>query len=492
MDSKIVKAVVYQDRALIVRQILATISTQENEVVFENIPPTVDRDSLRIKALGKGVVRINGLGLIENQLGQASNEELRKLKKEIITLSDEIEKLEGKKRWVQNQENFINAAQNRIPSEMLLDFTFKKIGVVEFEKAVSEYLKEQLSLCETKQQLEKKQKNLQNQKQTLEQRFKDMQQGYHSVVLNAKADFEVVQAGEVRFLLSYHVPNCSWNPYYDARMLFEKKELEITFYGEVRQITGENWDNVELNLSTANPALPAEIPELESWYVGLNQNQDFFSVADKTAIETSGINLTFRIPKTESLLSHQTGKKIPVDLQSFPAKISYVCVPKISQHVFLQVSAENIGQYPFLPGNMSIFYDSDYVGSSYMPATVVNQEIKASLGIEESINVSREKLKEYKESKGITGSQTKITYEYQIEVQNFKEEEIQIAILENLPISKNSEIKIKLEKIEPEPLEIDEKGIIKWDLNLKSKEKKIIEWVYSLEYPKDKILTGIE
>lgn len=63
-------------------------------------------------------------------------------------------------------------------------------------------------------------------------------------------------------LLSYLVNNVSWSPKYDIRAFPKEKLMTISYYGLVKQTTGEDWKNCKIILSTAEPFVGPSVPEL--------------------------------------------------------------------------------------------------------------------------------------------------------------------------------------------------------------------------------------
>jgi hypothetical protein len=81
------------------------------------------------------------------------------------------------------------------------------------------------------------------------------------VVLEAKVASPTVR-------LSYFVPGASWRPAYKVSLAESGRKLTIRTAGRVQQATGEDWDGVELALSTAIPGQGIEAPELLTWTLG--------------------------------------------------------------------------------------------------------------------------------------------------------------------------------------------------------------------------------
>src|SRR5207244_12206164 len=75
-------------------------------------------------------------------------------------------------------------------------------------------------------------------------------------------------AGKIR--LNYLVDAVNWRPQYRFRAgKGENEQVRIEYLAGVMQQTGEEWNNVKLSLSTAQPLLNAAPPELRSLSVAL-------------------------------------------------------------------------------------------------------------------------------------------------------------------------------------------------------------------------------
>ena len=74
--------------------------------------------------------------------------------------------------------------------------------------------------------------------------------------------------------LSYYIPSAGWTPFYDFRVRDITNPLSVVYNANVFQSSGEDWTNIKIKLSTSNPALSGEIPQLDAWYLGrTNYNQ---------------------------------------------------------------------------------------------------------------------------------------------------------------------------------------------------------------------------
>lgn len=70
---------------------------------------------------------------------------------------------------------------------------------------------------------------------------------------------------EAGLTLKYMVRSAGWSPSYDIRVADITRPLQLTYKAQVYQSTGEEWPNVELSLSSGEPARDAIMPELSPW-----------------------------------------------------------------------------------------------------------------------------------------------------------------------------------------------------------------------------------
>ena len=68
--------------------------------------------------------------------------------------------------------------------------------------------------------------------------------------------------------IRYYVPSAGWEPFYDFRVKNISSPLLIDYQAKVFQTTGEDWSNVSITLTTGNPDISGEKPQLEKWTLG--------------------------------------------------------------------------------------------------------------------------------------------------------------------------------------------------------------------------------
>jgi hypothetical protein len=113
---------------------------------------------------------------------------------------------------------------------------------------------------------------LQHTLNALKQQIATAGQSKNTQLYQVRIAVRVTHEIEAEFDIDYLVQGASWQPFYDVRLLPDQR-LELTYFADVTQRSGEDWQNVNLALSTARPAKTATLPELHQQYVDTRATQ---------------------------------------------------------------------------------------------------------------------------------------------------------------------------------------------------------------------------
>jgi uncharacterized protein (TIGR02231 family) len=201
-------------------------------------------------------------------------------------------------------------------------------------------------------------------------------------------------------------------------------------------------------------------------------------------------SVTFEVPSAMTVLSDNRLYKSSVKTESFVCELDYEATPKLSPYAFIHSRITNDKEYLLANGELNLFMNEDYVGKSFIKPVGPGETFDVYLGIDEEIKVKRTELID-KRKKKLLGIRTRKDYGYKIEIESYKKKRVKIAIYDQLPVSKNADIKSELSSSSPKPSEVKDLGILKWDFELSPKEKKTLEFEFFVEYPSDKSVSGI-
>lgn len=340
----------------------------------------------------------------------------------------------------------------------------------------------------------------------------------------AIVEVEVKKAGDLTIEISYLVNDAGWKPLYDLCLL-EKNNyplVEVGYLAQVTQNTSESWNDASLTLSTARPALAGMLPELDPWFI--NQPEPIIPLArasvppqgfgalkrqvtlhapaslvpqlDEIAEEVTAIvnhsnaSVTYVIPGTTTIPPDNAPHKVIIARFPLTPHLDYISAPKLIEAVYRRAKVDNDSTYTLLPGNANIFIGDEFIGSTPLELTAPHGEFEINLGIEDRLKVERELMRRDVDKRFI-GGRRRLEYGYEIKVENLLPLNAKLTLLDQIPVSRNAEIKVDLESIDPKPTERTEMNLLKWELALEPEEKTTLRFDFSVELPQGMGIVGL-
>ena len=99
--------------------------------------------------------------------------------------------------------------------------------------------------------------------------------------------------------------------------------------------------------------------------------------------------------------------------------------------------------------------------------------------------------KEKIEGSGAFGSKKKLLHQYSIQVGNWTKQTQRVQILENLPVSRQKEIRVSLTKDSTAPSKWNkEDGILTWKLLIPPRSQRTIKLDYTVDLPDEYEVSG--
>ena len=330
-------------------------------------------------------------------------------------------------------------------------------------------------------------------------------------------------AGEFELEVSYLVKKASWTPLYDLQVNTSEKQLNLTYLAEIKQNTGEDWHNVPITLSTAKPGLGTLPPQVEPWYIDAvvgtsmsprkrrrsrssqaSDNQLPEGVPIRTALSTpieaevvaatvskSGSVVTFEVGNSGDIPSDNTPHKITIFRDCFPVNLKYIAMPRWVSFAYLQATVTNPATgVTLLPGKANILREQTFIGTSNLDNIAPAQNFTLNLGIDEGWKIERN-LVQRQVDKKLIGGNKRVTYAYRIIIDNLLAAESSLKLTEQLPVSRDERIKVRLVQTEPK-IKLGEMGVLEWMLTLCAGEQQIINYQFTLEYPLEILISGLD
>lgn len=510
--SKIDEVTVYLRSAVVRKSAEIELSRGIHKLEWTNLPSRLIDESVRIETP-------NGLRLGDVEIERVFWE--KPYSERILELEAEIERLEkvdssllDRLDVLKAEQKFVESIQVTSPQTISNELWGGKIEPTKWDRALKFVSSRLEATKKDMREVSQRRSAITDSLNVIRKKLNEIQGRRLRESKKITVEAEIPHTDEYRLTLFYAVPEAGWSPKYEVRALPNKDTVILFYYGEVKQKTGEDWEDISLSFSTAKPFLGAKSPELTAWYLNLEepivpkgkgiaahapqvQQRELTEILEETApmraeaeIVSAGISVLFQVVGSKNILSGKDLKTL-ISSAPLPAEFEYTSVPKLSPHAYLNARIKNETDYPLLSGRVSAFVGSDYVGKSGIENVSPGEEFDLSLGIDPTIEVKRELVKKFKSESGFFGKNERTEYTHRITVENHRDRSCTINIFDQLPVSQNEQIVVKEIKLDPPPLSKDEKGILQWRIELEPGDKKEIVLHFFIEYPKGMRVRGM-
>ena len=530
--SRIDAIIVYPSGAEITRIGKVKIDRGEHTLLFADLPSNAVAASIRVEGRASGKLEIGSVDTRSVSVPRADDAiaatERRRVEEAIEKLKDERSALQASVLAAETQKKLIDnltqlptrpAPANGSPS-LQPDWgqLFGLIGerAAEAQKTI---LNTQIKVREVDRQI------------------RDFEGKLASLAPSQEARTEVkvfVDAGsplDAEIVIRYQVRNASWTPFYDARLTTGTKaqapKLQLVRRASIQQRTGEIWDNVTLSLSTARPAAGTSAPVLNPLIIDYESDAPVFRPAPQAGapravtavppppgrgdedragkvatevlaaeekraqVEVQAFQAVYGIAGRVSVPDTGETKRVQIDDMQLDPALTVRAVPKREEKAYLYAKVTIARGTPLLPGQVSLFRDSTFVGNGRVPMLAPGEEHELGFGVDDAIRIRYAIAEEKRGETGIISTSKTDSRSYRITVKNLHERAIPLTILDQLPVSQNADIKVELTgKTAPTKRDVDDKrGILAWDMSLAPDEERVVEFGYRATWPAAKKVT---
>jgi hypothetical protein len=257
IESKVQKVVVFLNGAQVTRTAMVHISPGNSALVFENISPGIDVQSIQVHANGEFTILSvkHELNFLNEQIKQQRIEDLRAKQKSI---RDKIDLQNSLASIYQEEENMLVKNQMIAGQNTGLD-------IVKLKQAL-DFQTERLTALKKKEQENRALvADLNKELLKYNRQIAELNKGASTATSNILVTVSSKTALQTEFILSYVVHNASWFPTYDVRAKNVNSPISISYKANVSQQSGEDWKNIKLTLSTGNPTVAGNKPELNPY-----------------------------------------------------------------------------------------------------------------------------------------------------------------------------------------------------------------------------------
>lgn len=209
-------------------------------------------------------------------------------------------------------------------------------------------------------------------------------------------------------------------------------------------------------------------------------------------VDSSGAAVTYHIARPADIPADGTSRKVTIASFDLRAGLDYVIAPKLAEEAYLRATIQNDTPYMLLAGVASIYHGRDYVGTTRLDAVAPGETFETQLGVDDRVKVERI-LTERAAAKApiLIGNQRRTTWAYKISVTSHCAETIRAGVVDQIPVARNEDIKVKLAEATPRPAEQSDLGELAWQLELQPGASQEITFAFVVEHPREQTLAGI-
>jgi hypothetical protein len=261
ISSKVQKVTVFLNGAQVTRTALVNISAGTSTLVFSNLSPGIDVQSLQVNAGGEFTI------LSVKQELDFLNEELKQ--KQLLDLLAQQKLIRDKVSLQNNMLSIYQEEATMLGKNQVVTGENASLDVLKLKQAL-DFQTARLTEIKKKQQTVSDQVNVLNTElQKYDKQIADVSKGSSKATSNVLVTVSSKNALQSTFTLNYVVHNAGWYPTYDIRAKNVNSPISITYKANVSQQSGEDWKNIKVTLSTGNPTVSGSKPELTPNYLSL-------------------------------------------------------------------------------------------------------------------------------------------------------------------------------------------------------------------------------
>ncbi len=529
-QSRVTHVTVYQNNALITRDVTVPEGTGTFEVIVSPLPSQTMAGSLYSEGLDG--IRVLNTRYRTRATKEDTRDEVRKLETQLKDLQTAAAKLQADIQAVE---------QNMLMLTKLEGFTASSLqhvtdkGIINGEQTITlaKYVMEtRAEKTRDKVALQQSMATNTEQVQFIQRQLQELATGRSTTEHDAVILLDKRNPAPGKVKLNYLVDSASWRPQYKFRAgKTEKEAVQIEYLAGVQQQTGEDWTDVDVTLSTAQPMLNAAPPDLKMLEVAVapaanpmpqpgtagfkdldmqrknlrgqaqqeyNRNsleaggkfindaaaieQNFQLLASKQEQEkaqregwsdgtSEGQSVTYDIKTKLSLPSRTDEQVIEITKLDMAPEYFYKAVPVLTPHVYRLANLTNKSGMVLLPGEATMYLATSYVGRTVLPLVADGEQFTAGFGVDPQLQVRRQMVDK---TDFIQGGNKVLEFDYRILVNSYKPEPVKLMLCDRLPHAEGKTIAVTLVKQTPD-LSTDSiyvrdervKNLLRWDVIVK-------------------------
>ena len=442
--SKVDAVTIYRGQALVSRTVTLPSGRGEVQVAVDGLPHRVVGSSLSAQASAKSGVTIRSIRYHSKAVAKAPNKEvaalddaIKKLRREQYANNQHLWLVDNKFKLLERQMGFVAPTAKQEMARGVLDP--KKLAAI-----TDANLKARADLIDEKVRRRERRDAINQEIRLLQRKRNKLHRGRHQSRRQAVIYVHKRRAGAAKVRLDYLVRGANWTPTYNVRRSGDGANVRLEYLAEVNQMSGEDWKDVKLTLSTATPQMSAQSPVLGPLWIGLTgtvakkkrytggystggyaasharirrsqqrlqsdanrsragwlmnklaaegQNLELNADADivragRKAVRAAeeALAVSYELPGRMALASRSDRQLVQVAALKLKDRTFYEAVPLFSTYVTRYARIVNDSPLPLLAGTYRAYADGEFVGRGRLPVVARAQDFTVGFGADRPV-----------------------------------------------------------------------------------------------------------
>ena len=279
------KVTVFTNGAQVERSKSVNLTSGEQVVTFTGLSPYMDKKSMQVKAKGQLTI----LGVSQRTVHPDSMAQMKRLHE----AEDGVKAVKRRIQQVKDEQEMLTAQLELVKTNCSVAGRTVATPLANIKELNNYYAQEVLSVKKRSQELEEQLQNLNDELDRRQKACDSIAKLKLKSVTEIDVKVDARQAGRADFEITYYVNNAGWYPSYDIRSNSTKEPLQLSYKANIFQNTKEEWRNVPVTLSSANPNRSNVAPQLKTYWL------DYSLSAPTYSFDSDGSTISGRIVSAE-------------------------------------------------------------------------------------------------------------------------------------------------------------------------------------------------
>lgn len=199
---------------------------------------------------------------------------------------------------------------------------------------------------------------------------------------------------------------------------------------------------------------------------------------------SGGINFETEVTGKVTCESGFGNQRMSLASTQYETTAQYLLRPALKDHAFARVTVVHDDPHPLLTGPAAIFVDDAYFGSTRLLTTPAGGKLVLDLGAETGIKSAR-RTKTSVRTEGLITKEDVHAVQITIEVESFLGRSVDIEVQDQIPVSDDPKVKVKLLQSQPDCKFDPKTGLLTLTQSIEPRSRLEVRINYEIETPRD-------